>query len=741
MSTVSYNGQLLGFILTTELSEEPQTDPSGSDQMYNLIRLRVTSLLTGYISGPTYVPPAKATEGSAAAVCARLQHELSLVRRPLTFSENGVNLIELPDGRDEVNGPTPFGVTVISISPGSYLINWGVELRLSTCVNRSKNAPPPLVLSNRWNETATIDDKWLTTYRRVGKIVFSGRAGVNPDDYRQLVTPPLRVAFRRETAEYAMTPDGLSIAYLFVDKELMVVPPFPAVKASGRQSMTAVLPGAVRYGQLDLRLEGPAGVEKKDLYDAALRIGLSRALAGGLKKQAGGNFIVGGGVVEDLFDNAVELSMRWLVQPKDEKVVPPQPGILAAFLGGIVGGVLLNFGGNNKAQNPPAPDVAKPDPPDRPGVFEGAVLGLGAGVIGRGLGAIADALGLDPNDPEQWFMKAVPGKGGAANLPPWLVPGVLGGGPAVAAGAAGQPADAQLDVPTATGLTVPVTDWLGLDMPGVSDQRGIAPPLRGTADSLRLVATVLKDPCLQELVEPQNDPGNDTPLIIDLKAVPNIFGVPAIPPLPSLTDTGYDDDTDGAYEHFTLTAYYTWDEGVHLQKSTAGKGGFKSILNEDGTAAEGPIGYETPDPHPAVRMYNPTLSLRVEITAKRVGGQPVLPDPRSSDGNAVFMGGTAAIGGVDLAADGVSPVFTLSAIWNYKFLKPNLANTLAPLPPFMSKKRKVEAKLAAALAAKSIVFYLPEAASPEAATNIFTGAGVETVDDDDTEPAPGQSVP
>src|SRR5262245_21874780 len=117
MSLVVYNGVNLGLICTQQCEQVPETDPSGSDHIYSVIRLSFTSTIAGY--NPDLIPgdqlaPARENELTASAVLKRIKHELELPRRPFKFVPAGADqpLYELKNGRDDATGPIPFGVSV-----------------------------------------------------------------------------------------------------------------------------------------------------------------------------------------------------------------------------------------------------------------------------------------------------------------------------------------------------------------------------------------------------------------------------------------------------------------------------------------------------------------------------------------------------------------------------------------------------------------------------------------------------
>lgn len=340
MSKVVYNGIELGYVKTTQYSNRSVADKDKPDLVYRETTLQVESVLAASVT------PAVGAE-TAQDVLNRVRHELELPRRSLVYEVGGTRLIDLPNG-DDANGPFPFGVDVQLVAEASFVIRWGVVFRVAEC-----NGSQRQILSHRWTETASIDDEHLTTYRRSGRLIVSGRSGLNPDSFRGIVTPPIGPKFTRQSAEYTLHDNGLELAFAFVDKEQYVMPPYPAIKMSGYQAETTTNhTGAVRHGRLQISLTGPPDAPKQDLLRKCIEIGMSRAMAAGLRRGANGRYIVGGGITERLEKNTVELTLTWLMRPEGTQLA--NGGIAAELISRTsLLGVTANAIG---ATSPPVPN-------------------------------------------------------------------------------------------------------------------------------------------------------------------------------------------------------------------------------------------------------------------------------------------------------------------------------------------------------------------------------------------------
>lgn len=302
---LTYNGIDLSYVLTERVSQESSRDPSGTDQLYTTFRVDVRAVVAPNVN------PANGSEAPGLTV-ARVRHMLLQPRQSLTYvTPDGAVLVAADGTTDAANGPFPLHCTVSQVTAGSFMVEYSVECRLTDC----GAAGDRQYLSLRWSEAVSIDEMWRTVKTRNGTLIVKG--GVDADSLRGLVTPGVSKGFRRELARYELNETNLQIRFTFTDREMMRPPPAPAIRCRGRQVESTPMPGAIRHGELSLRLEGPKGVSPRELLNAAIRIGVSRANASGVLVGPGGRMLIGGSVAESLNDdeNAVELSLRWKMKP------------------------------------------------------------------------------------------------------------------------------------------------------------------------------------------------------------------------------------------------------------------------------------------------------------------------------------------------------------------------------------------------------------------------------------------
>jgi hypothetical protein len=152
----------------------------------------------------------------------------------------------------------------------------------------------------------------------IGVLQVGSDLRANPDALRAIVTPPINDGFQRGNARYTLSEDGLKLSYEFEDRQVYLLPPDPALKASGKVFVATGTgqAAAQRYFQCTLRLEGSPETKKSDMVEIAITIALNLAAgAGGVTQSTNGQFTWQGGIGADLFDNAIELNLRAQLKP------------------------------------------------------------------------------------------------------------------------------------------------------------------------------------------------------------------------------------------------------------------------------------------------------------------------------------------------------------------------------------------------------------------------------------------
>lgn len=340
-------------------------------------------------------------------------------------------------------------------------------------------------------------------------------------------------------------------------------------------------------------------------------------------------------------------------------------------------------------------------------------------------GSVAESLNDDDNSIElsvRWMMKpngqriagTNPIKGAIAST----LPGAGAAADAVQAAANGNNNN---QVPifqpnnigkNALGLPAP-TGWVGLPLPNTDPERSIQPPIFGSDDRVKLVAAILHDPCGAALVPPK-EVDKDT---VEIRTV---YVPPAtVSPLPQdgtepalYAGANSDFDLPGVYEVYRVTSHYTHSSGECVEYSS------KKMVAPANTDGNQPAAIAD---GMKIRYSAPSLTLRCEWEATRIGTPPELPDPSECPESWVYLGGTVSAGHLDLAADGVTPVHKVAGVYEYAALNPRNVWVNPAIPPFLDNSSNGpmldQAKKGVKKSSRIIIFPFNELYSPNG--NIF----------------------
>lgn len=216
---------------------------------------------------------------------------------------------------------------------------------------------------------------------------------------------------------------------------------------------------------------------------------------------------------------------------------------------------------------------------------------------------------------------------------------------------------------------------------------GIAPPVRRRIAGL--LAAAFRDPCAASAVNSAEVnttlttlPGADAKLLPSVSGVGSSgsagssvaptggggsggsgFSLSVVDTLPPTSTPG--SVTDSApYDYYEIEAEYVEDSGRRQLPGTGtGDDGAKSAF---------------------VTVHGGLMRLECTFAARRPGQPPVLPTKESFDPNYTYLGGRLNVGGIEIGADGVTPIYTASGMYTYGVADPDKVTYFAPFPPFLS---------------------------------------------------------
>jgi len=193
------------------------------------------------------------------------------------------------DQHDLCNGPKITRCEIESIQgPAIFRVQWTVELCLLHCFPGSTNygaidsdvgkAGGPRrgnqVLSNRWSVIDTVDGDMQTTRTFTG-ILRAATANINPNAFRRWVVPVLSYGYRIFSMTFETSPDGMTLNYTIVHKEIEYSAPYPATTWDFEWTLTTG-DGMLGEAEGSVRLKGDRTVSKGVLIQLGLTILESR---------------------------------------------------------------------------------------------------------------------------------------------------------------------------------------------------------------------------------------------------------------------------------------------------------------------------------------------------------------------------------------------------------------------------------------------------------------------------------
>lgn len=310
MSTFNYNSVRIHLLKSLSLEAYRDVDKlAGVDTLWQ----RYTIRGRGVISQSDGDLPTQSRVTWAA-----VKHMLETPRRSLLYTVAGTTMLTWtsPAGLtpDAGLGPEPLPAVVREICEGTFFVEFGYILRIADCDEVS--APNRQVVSLRWTQSESFDEAWKSKITTRGKLVVRADLSTNADDFRPLTVPPVLSDYRRLSSDYVLSPSGTELDFTFVDLEEDRLPPFPAVKASGRFTVTLKNPGILRFGQVDVSLTGQKGTKRSALLNKAFAIAYSKLQSEGFDVVNGQPVIMLAGTFsEDLFEPAVNISVQARLAP------------------------------------------------------------------------------------------------------------------------------------------------------------------------------------------------------------------------------------------------------------------------------------------------------------------------------------------------------------------------------------------------------------------------------------------
>lgn len=342
----SYGDVSLVFALTKQFVQTPDTEPSGTDQIWTRTRLTVRGVFD-FSTVPTYAGQ------TIQQTLQNLEHRLLAFRQRLRYRLGGVTVLAVdpnnqsplaftPDDTiigpgimvDCENGPKPISVSFPLVLPGSCEVEFIIECCFVNCPGGAAQIQG--YASNRFSTSEDYDQLGYREITTQGVLIGRSDLVDTPDQLRGTVVPRVPNGHQRMRSKYILSEDGLRLSYYFVDKEYHLGPPAPAKKASAVFLIASNSVGANFIGQCNVKLEAGKDVAKRDLMNLAVLVARSRlALYSQPSYDANGNIIpnqipaLQSTYVTQLYENVVEVIFKCRLDPskiQQADLKPNDPG-------------------------------------------------------------------------------------------------------------------------------------------------------------------------------------------------------------------------------------------------------------------------------------------------------------------------------------------------------------------------------------------------------------------------------
>jgi hypothetical protein len=375
MSILSYNSVTLPYALTTQFRQEAIPDESDTDWMCSRFDVLVQSIV--HSSQLALLAPDIAASGQTnpANIMRVVYSRLMERRKQLSMTFNGQELIPqaqhfnennaLTGTVDAQNGPKPQYCGIVQLNSNTWIITYHVIAHYWENNTINPNGTPTNfrsnnVLNNRWSETVDIDGRGMSKTVRDGKfqIRSDNASGLRVDELRPVMAmlgvPP---GFLRSSSRYTVTPDGLALQYQVADYEVYKKPPAPAFEAEGQYFETLTNGGAMRHGEVFLKLRGSKTTNEADLVRTAIAVAASKVFVNGATLFPGANtpenrrgFLEAGVLGVNLYENECQVRLRVRMPPANNRV-QGLAGVRSSFV--FTPGSDIPGGGGSVEYTPP----------------------------------------------------------------------------------------------------------------------------------------------------------------------------------------------------------------------------------------------------------------------------------------------------------------------------------------------------------------------------------------------------
>lgn len=398
VTIAEYNGIRLHNVQIQNLQQAVEYDATGTDQLFVRMRLTIRGTVFSGTLKETTRPhveaaglPVPLREMTPRELAAYLSQPRKAFRLLIPDGNKERIIFEVDpatEKRDEHTtkndvdrGPKPLAVNIFNFARWGYELDFEIEFALQQRTNPSEIFDPKgradWALNNRWSVSEALDENFFMTRTYQGTIRLSQAVPDYQFAARWLAFPQLEPGFKRESCEYTVSADGLTVQYRIVDRQQAHAPPWPCTKMEVSHSEALSKYGYYVQSACSVRLWGPPGVPKSMLLARLAQILRARLMWDGqfgksafleslrIVDEIGADNVVFGEMILNRFPSAAEADKA--KGAGDGAVANPGLAAAIAAAAGAAFGVAAGmataralFGGKAKdnpgnAQQPPPP--------------------------------------------------------------------------------------------------------------------------------------------------------------------------------------------------------------------------------------------------------------------------------------------------------------------------------------------------------------------------------------------------
>jgi len=278
---IRYDGISIYDVLTESIEQSVEMDKSGANPLYRRTTITVTGIVYLLANTSTSTDPLGITiSGGLSSNIDNIIKTLSRPQQTFYYFIDGTAVWTVFGKgsasrgtalNDIKNGPITHAKLLHIVGNKSARIEFSVTFWTKACGDNSQRNNTDIVSLKFW-QMEDINENWFATRTYRGHLVVS-RPDIGVHSFQGWVLPPLIRGFMRNSMNFSESPDGLTLDFTIVDRQVYAYPPFPAVSWRGQHSVIFPTEGANKAeSEYRLSVNGPPYIAKEELFKVCYNI-------------------------------------------------------------------------------------------------------------------------------------------------------------------------------------------------------------------------------------------------------------------------------------------------------------------------------------------------------------------------------------------------------------------------------------------------------------------------------------